>query len=121
MTWTGTEWLKRNALEELIRKYTELIDAMARIRIGLLKVSSLNLTSINDLWPLSVSGRALICSILSDALGAKAGQSGNSDNELEDNDGLSLVLQEIRRRADVSLICQEREGERRFGATAHPY
>ncbi|MDT2262375.1 hypothetical protein P7H12_00105 [Paenibacillus larvae] len=29
MTWTGTEWLKREKREELIRKYTELIDAMA--------------------------------------------------------------------------------------------
>ncbi|MDT2249276.1 hypothetical protein P7H16_23470 [Paenibacillus larvae] len=28
MTWTGTEWLKRGK-QELIRKYTELIDAMA--------------------------------------------------------------------------------------------
>ena len=29
MAWTGTEWLKRGKREELIRKYTELIDAMA--------------------------------------------------------------------------------------------
>ncbi|MEV2910640.1 phage terminase large subunit [Paenibacillus larvae] len=29
MAWTGTEWLKREKRGELIRKYTELIDAMA--------------------------------------------------------------------------------------------
>ncbi|MEV2287435.1 hypothetical protein ABND12_18130, partial [Paenibacillus larvae] len=29
MAWIGTEWLKREKREELIRKYTELIDAMA--------------------------------------------------------------------------------------------
>ncbi|MEV2286822.1 hypothetical protein ABND12_21790, partial [Paenibacillus larvae] len=29
MAWAGTEWLKREKRGELIRKYTELIDAMA--------------------------------------------------------------------------------------------
>ncbi|MDT2276860.1 hypothetical protein P7H20_21345 [Paenibacillus larvae] len=81
MTWTGTEWLKREKREELIRKYTELIDAMAanQNRLTESELAELDeyLTELERLERIHRGGRNLLYFCVGILFGnEKPGQSG---------------------------------------------